>query len=71
MTYIDYRESLLQWLQDLGNPEWIHVPAEYASYLQPGYRSGLAGKVELFDERGEPTELPDLNRLLVVQKGDT
>ena len=30
------------------------------SYLQPGYRDNLAGKIELTDEHDRPVELPGL-----------
>ena len=46
----------------------VEIPAELRSYLQPGYRDNLAGKIELTDEHDRPVELPDSNCLIVVEK---
>jgi hypothetical protein len=45
----------------------LELPPAEASYLQPGYVAGLAGKVELTDEDGRPVPLPDSNCLLVFE----
>ena len=49
-------------------PRLLPLPPELASYLQAGYRAGLAGKITLTDERDQPAELPDSNCLLVLEK---
>jgi hypothetical protein len=46
----------------------VDIPAKLRSYLQPGDRDHLAGKLELTDERDRPVELPDSNCLIVVEK---
>ena len=38
------------------------------SYLQPGYRDHLAGRIELTDEHDHPVELPDSNGLIVIER---
>ncbi|HEY1547857.1 MAG TPA: methyltransferase, partial [Kofleriaceae bacterium] len=63
LEYADYVRAVLEWC-----PGAIAVPLPVASYLQPGYRSGLAGKIELTDEHDHPVELPDSNCLIVVEK---
>jgi len=69
MTYEEYRARALEWLADEAHPpRWIPLPPEERSYLQPGYRTGLAGKVELQDGEGAPCELPDSNAIWVFEK---
>ena len=46
----------------------VEIPPALRSYLQPGYRDNLAGKIELTDERDVPAELPDSNCLIVIEK---
>ena len=65
MTYADYGAHLIDWLP---GARLLPLPPAIASYLQPGYQQGLAGKVELTDERDAPVALPDSNCLLVVEK---
>ena len=67
--YDEYRSLILEWLADEEHPpRAIPLPAAIASYLQPGYEKGLAGKVELYDENGRPVGLPDSNCLIVIEK---
>jgi SAM-dependent methyltransferase len=63
LEYADYVRHLLGWC-----PGAIAVPLAVTSYLQPGYRAGLAGKIELTDERDTAVELPDSNCLIVIEK---
>ncbi len=65
MTYNAYVHSLLQWCE---GAHVVDVPLAQRSYLQPGYRDGLAGKIELTDEDDAPVELPDSNALIVIEK---
>ena len=48
--------------------EVVEIPAALRSYLQPGYRDHLAGKIELTDEHDLPVELPDSNCLIVIAR---
>lgn len=69
LPYDEYRRQILDWLQDENHPpRAISLAPADASYLQPGYVQGLAGKVELLDEQGRPAALPDSNCLLVFEK---
>jgi SAM-dependent methyltransferase len=68
MTYEAYVAQLIAWL---GGPEAcavVELPAPLRSYLQPGYVTNLAGKVELTDARDQPVALPDSNCLIVVER---
>jgi SAM-dependent methyltransferase len=65
MTYNDYVASLVRWCD---GAHVVELPKEMRSYLQPGYRAGLAGKIELTDELDHPAELPDSNCLMVIEK---
>jgi SAM-dependent methyltransferase len=66
LTYDDYVAHLLAWC----GPGARAVPLApgLRSYLQPGYRDHLAGKVALTDEHDRPVELPDSNCLIVIEK---
>jgi SAM-dependent methyltransferase len=66
LTYEQYVEQLVRWC---GNAHVVDIPAALRSYLQPGYRDNLAGKIELTDERDAPADLPDSNCLIVIEKG--
>jgi SAM-dependent methyltransferase len=69
LTYPAYRDHLLEWLADEDHPpRWIELPDAMASYLQDGYRTGLADRVELTDEHDAPVALPDSNCLMVIEK---
>jgi SAM-dependent methyltransferase len=70
LTYPAYRAALREWLDghDGARARLLELPPELASYLQPGYVAGLAGKVELTDEGDRPAALPDSNCLLVVER---
>jgi SAM-dependent methyltransferase len=63
LEYADYVGHILEWC-----PGAIAIALPLTSYLQPGYRSGLAGKLELTDETDRIVELPDSNCLIVVEK---
>lgn len=70
LPYEPYRDRILEWLGGDGRgARWIPLPPGQASYLQEGYRAGLAGKLELFDVEGRPADLPDSNCLLAFEKG--
>ncbi len=66
LAYDGYVEAIAGWLG--ADARILPLPAGYQSYLQPGYRAGLAGKIELFDTRGLAVELPDSNCLIVVER---
>ncbi|MFT3691931.1 MAG: methyltransferase [Kofleriaceae bacterium] len=63
MPYDDYVRSLLAWC-----PGAVVVENPIQSYLQPGYRDGLVGKIVLTDEHDHPVELPDSNCLIAIEK---
>jgi len=63
LTYEDYLTTLAAWC-----PGARVVDNPLRSYLQPGYRDHLAGKIELTDERDQPVALPDSNCLLVIER---
>jgi hypothetical protein len=68
LPYDDYVTQLVGWC---GGPRAVRVvelPPEIQSYLQPGYRESLSGKIALTDERDRPVELPDSNCLIVLEK---
>lgn len=47
----------------------VPVPADLASYLQPGYPAHLEGKVKIYDAAGErELPMPDVNGLIVIEK---
>jgi len=64
LTYDEYVARLLAWC----GPESRVVENPLRSYLQPGYRDALAGKIELTDEHDRPVELPDSNCLIVIER---
>ena len=64
LTYDDYLAHLLDWC----GPSARIVENPLRSYLQPGYRDNLAGKIALTDEHDRPVELPDSNCLIVVER---
>ena len=66
MTYADYVAALLAWCGTAARA--VELPAELRSYLQPGYQTGLAGKIELTDEHDHAAALPDSNCLIVIEK---
>jgi len=66
MTYDDYVRALVEWCGDAAAV--VEVPPAMRSYLQPGYRDNLAGKIELTDEHDVPAELPDSNCLLIIER---
>lgn len=47
----------------------VPVPADLASYLQPGYPAHVSPHVRIFDESGEvPVSMPDVNGVWVIEK---
>jgi len=66
LPYDDYVAALVGWCGD--GARAIALPPEQRSYLQPGYRDHLVGKIELTDEHDRPVELPDSNCLIVIEK---
>ena len=68
LTYDDYVAHLVAWCGGDGAARVVALPPELRSYLQPGYRDHLRGKIELTDERDQPVELPDSNCLIVIEK---
>ena len=64
LPYADYVAHLLEWC----GPAARVVENPLRSYLQPGYRDNLAGKIELTDEHDAPVELPDSNCLIVIER---
>ncbi len=65
LPYAEYIAAILGWLP---GARAVDLPPDLRSYLQDGYNQGLAGKVELFDERGVPCALPDSNCVMVFEK---
>jgi SAM-dependent methyltransferase len=71
LPYEEYSSRILEWLEGVDfkhPPRVLPLPPEVRTYLQPGYVSGLAGKVELFDAAHQPVRLPDSNCLMVFEK---
>src|SRR5262249_41378111 len=68
LTYDDYVARLVAWCGGPGAARVIELPPEVRSYLPPGYREHLAGKIELSDEHDRPVALPDSNCLIVIEK---
>jgi SAM-dependent methyltransferase len=68
LTYDDYVAHLMSWCGGEAAARVVPLPRELRSYLQPGYRDHLAGKIELCDDRDRPVELPDSNCLIVIEK---
>ena len=68
LTYDDYVAHLVAWCGGAAAARVVDLPPGLRSYLQPGYRDNLAGKVELTDEHDRPVALPDSNCLIVIEK---
>jgi SAM-dependent methyltransferase len=68
LTYDDYVAHLIRWCGGDGAARIVPLPPELRSYLQPGYRDHLRGKIELTDERDRTVELPDSNCLIAIEK---
>jgi SAM-dependent methyltransferase len=68
LGYDDYVAHLVGWCGGAAAARVVELPPGLRSYLQPGYRDNLAGKVELTDEHDRPVELPDSNCLIVIEK---
>jgi SAM-dependent methyltransferase len=65
MEYDAYVKALVAWCP---GARVVEISRELRSYLQPGYRDNLAGKIELTDENDVPVELPDSNCLIAIEK---
>ncbi|HZJ71729.1 MAG TPA: methyltransferase, partial [Planctomycetota bacterium] len=65
LAYGEYRASILA---RLPGARAVALPPDLESYLQDGYVTALAGKVELVDERGVPCPLPDSNCVMVFER---
>ncbi|HEX2688114.1 MAG TPA: methyltransferase [Kofleriaceae bacterium] len=68
LTYEDYVDHLVSWCGGKDAVRVVELPPELRSYLQPGYRDHLHGKIELTDEHDRPVELPDSNCLIAIEK---
>ena len=68
LPYDDYVSAIVEWVGGTAAAKVVDIPAHLRSYLQPGYRDHLAGKIELTDDADRPAELPDSNCLIVVEK---
>ncbi len=73
LQYADYVDNILAWLseEDVENQTCVKrvaIPDGNQSYLQPGYKTGLAPKIILLDGEMNPVELPDSNCLMVFEK---
>ncbi|HUJ62660.1 MAG TPA: methyltransferase domain-containing protein, partial [Kofleriaceae bacterium] len=66
LPYDRYVASLVEWVG--GDATVVELPPELRSYLQPGYRDHLAGKIELTDEHDQPAALPDSNCVIVLER---
>ncbi len=68
MTYHDYVAAIIAWVGGPTVARAVELPVAAQSYLQPGYQTGLAGKVDLLDQHNQPVTLPDSNCLIVIEK---
>jgi hypothetical protein len=68
LPYNDYVEALIGWCGGPSVAAVVDVPPALRSYLQPGYRAGLAGRIELADDHDTPVALPDSNCLIVIER---
>ncbi len=66
LPYAEYVAKLVEWCGGERAAKVIETPL--ASYLQPGYRDNLAGKIELTDEHDRPVPLPDSNCVIVIER---
>ena len=68
LTYDDYVAHLIAWCGGEARARAVPLPPALRSYLQPGYRDHLHGKIELTDEHDRPVPLPDSNCLIVIER---
>jgi SAM-dependent methyltransferase len=68
LPYDEYVAHLVAWLGGPTVARALPLPPAMRSYLQPGYRDGLAGKIEITDDEDRPVALPDSNCLIVIEK---
>ena len=63
---LPYVAALVGWCGEAARV--VDVAPALRSYLQPGYRANLAGKIELTDEHDQAVELADSNCLIVIER---
>jgi SAM-dependent methyltransferase len=68
LTYDDYVAHLVAWCGGADAARVIELAPALRSYLQPGYRDHLRGKIALADECDQPALLPDSNCLIAIEK---
>jgi SAM-dependent methyltransferase len=68
LPYDDYVAAVVDWVGGPDVAKVVDIPAHLRSYLQPGYREHLVGKIELTDDHDMPVDLPDSNCLIVVER---
>ncbi|MEO8846508.1 MAG: methyltransferase domain-containing protein [Kofleriaceae bacterium] len=68
LEYDAYVAALVDWCGGPHHAEVVAIPAALRSYLQPGYRDNLAGKIELTDEHDLAVELPASNCLIAIER---
>ncbi|HET9625416.1 MAG TPA: methyltransferase, partial [Kofleriaceae bacterium] len=68
LTYDDYVAHLVAWCGGADAAHVVELAPALRSYLQPGYRDHLHGKIALHDECDRPVELPDSNCLIAIEK---
>jgi SAM-dependent methyltransferase len=68
LPYDAYVSAVVDWVGGRDVANVVDIPAHVRSYLQPGYREHLVGKIELTDDRDMPVDLPDSNCLIVVER---
>ena len=68
LAYDDYAAAVLAWCGGPAHATLVSLPDDLRSYLQPGYPTHLAGKIELTDGDDQPVPLPDSNAVIVVER---
>jgi SAM-dependent methyltransferase len=68
LPYDAYVAAVVDWVGGRDVANVVEIPAHLRSYLQPGYRQHLVGKIELTDDHDRPMDLPDSNCLIVVER---
>lgn len=68
---LPYAEYVALLVAAVGGPTHVRIPdipPHAREYLQPGYVTGLAGKIRLTDETDREVALPNSNCLIVLEK---
>jgi SAM-dependent methyltransferase len=68
LTYDAYVAAVVEWCGGPTAATVVDLPPALRSYLQPGYRDHLAGRIDLTDEHDMPAALPDSNCLIVIER---